>query len=209
MGRPAPTKNGYDFFAVSSLLQKAIRRGDIVYASRACNELLPKYANYAWNRLLIVSAEDCHGLITQEIIALYQAWKKATNETSSKKPGRIEGRIFFSKAIVLLAECKHSRDQDELILLVSNRMPDEVFEAALGRVEAVMDANESDFEIPEWVNDVHTAAGRRKGATLDDFIRDERAALSKPSPSVFGNFDHLVETWGWAEPVVKFGDDDA
>jgi hypothetical protein len=153
---------------------------------------------------MIVSAEDCHGVITAEIIALYQAWKKATNETSSKKPGRIEGRIFFSKAIVLLAECKHSRDQDELILLVSNRMPDDVFEAAMNAVEEVFEVNEADFDIPDYVHDVHTAQGRRRGATLEHFIQDEHEALSNKAPSVFGNFDEMVETWGYVEPKLTF-----
>lgn len=214
MGRPAPTKNGHDFFAVSSLLQKAIRRGDVEFAARACNELLPKYANYCWNRLMIISAEDCAGLVTQEVIALWTAWRKTTAETSSKKPGRVEGRIFFAKAIVLLAKCQHSRDQDNLILLVSNRMPDDVFREELTKVADVFRVDDGDFEIPEWVHDVHTAQGRRKGATLDDFIRDEEAALSNPAESIFQNFDEMVETWGYVTPKTKypkrgwFGDDE-
>jgi hypothetical protein len=67
------TKNGRDFYEVASLLQKSLRRGDIVLASRAANELLPRYANYFWNRLLVVSAEDCHDLVTGEVVALYDA----------------------------------------------------------------------------------------------------------------------------------------
>ena len=34
------TKNGRDFYEVASLLQKSLRRGDIVMCSRAVNELL-------------------------------------------------------------------------------------------------------------------------------------------------------------------------
>jgi len=203
------TRNKYDFFQVSSLLQKALRRGDVTLASKACIELLPKYANYCWNRLLIVSAEDCNYLVTQEVVALYQAWRKTTSETSSKKPGRMEGRIFFAKAIVLLAKCRHSRDQDELILLVANRIPKDVFEAAMGEVEEVFkvdDVTAADWEIPEWANDVHTREGRRQGATVDDFIRDEHDALENAS-TMFRNFHQMVDTWGYCEPDIDlFGD---
>jgi hypothetical protein len=52
------TKSGLDFFEVASLLQKSLRRGDITFASRAANELLPKYGQYVWGRLMTVSAED-------------------------------------------------------------------------------------------------------------------------------------------------------
>lgn len=204
MGRPAPTRNGYDFFVVSSLLQKSLRRGDVVLASRAVHELLPKYANYCWNRLLIVSAEDCAWFVTQEVVALYQAWRKTTGETSSKKPGRQEGRIFFAKAIVLLAKVKHSRDQDDLTLLVTNRIPDDVWEKHMREVAEVFSVDAQDFEVPEWVFDFHTAQGRRAGATLEDFIRDERAALYNPEHSIFQNHDEMVETWGYVDPDLSW-----
>lgn len=207
MGRPAPTRNGYDFFVVSSLLQKALRRGDIVLAAKACVELLPRYRNYAWNRLMVVSAEDCHDLVTHEIVALYEAWRKVGGDTTSKKPGKAEGWIYYAKAIVLLAKCQHSRDQDELIHLVVNRMPPEVFEAALAQVEQVFDVDDGDFEIPAYVYDKHTQQGRRMGKNNDDFLREEHDDLVNAPPSVFGNFDQMLETWGYVEPVVTFPDD--
>src|SRR3954470_3106395 len=117
------TKNGRDFYEVASLLQKSLRRGDIVMAARAVNELLPRYANYCWNRLMTVSAEDCADMVTGEIVALYDAWAKV-NESSRDNS---KGRVFFAKAIVILARCRHSRDADELNLLVADRLPDDEF----------------------------------------------------------------------------------
>ena len=94
------TKSGYDFYEVASLLQKSLRRGDITLAATAANELFPYYANYIWNRLLTVSAEDCADMVTTEVVALYDAWLKVNDRGKKDR-----GRIFFAKAIVLLAKC--------------------------------------------------------------------------------------------------------
>jgi replication-associated recombination protein RarA len=195
------TKNGHDFYVVASLLQKSLRRGDVVLASRAVNEMLPRYANYCWNRLLTVSAEDCAEMVTGEVLALYLAWSKVNDSTAD----RSKGRIFFAKAIVLLAKAHHSRDADELNILVSDRLPDEAFANAL--VEIVEDAatNGSEpLDIPEWVYDVHTREGKRRGMTKEDFLRDEHRAITDPL-SIFGNFDAMLERWGYEEPVLDFG----
>jgi hypothetical protein len=196
------TKNGYDFFAISSLLQKSLRRGDVILAARACNELLPKYGNYVWNRLLTVSAEDCAELVTGEVIALYLAWCKVSKDSNpNTKPAQRGHRIFFQKAIVLLAKSKHSRDADELGQLVSDRMPKRVFEKALAEAQAIPD--DESFEIPEWVYDMHTSRGKRAGGTRDQFLRAEHDALMARC-SIFCNFDEMVASWGYVEPDVKY-----
>ena len=59
------TQRGYDLPDVVSALQKAIRRGDVKLAGYMALELFPRYSEYCWRRLLTISAEDCHGLITQ------------------------------------------------------------------------------------------------------------------------------------------------
>ncbi len=197
------TKNGHDFYVVSSLLQKSLRRGDVVLAASACAELLPKYANYCWNRLLTVSAEDCHGLVTQEIVALYQAWKKVTGNSTSKKSGLPPGHVFFAKAIVLLAQCQHSRDADELLHLIVNRIPTDEFERGLHAVEEVLDADAGDFDIPEWVLDVHTREGRRAGKTRADFVREEHDALTNAS-TMFGNFDEMASSDSYVQPEFEW-----
>ena len=70
MAMTPKTKNGYNMYDMSSMLQKAIRRSDVPYASYAARELYFGFRPMMWNRLLTVSAEDCFGIITREIAAL-------------------------------------------------------------------------------------------------------------------------------------------
>ena len=67
MDRHLRTKRGYDLYEVASALQKAIRRNETAIAGYFALELLESgYHNYVWKKLLTISAEDCHGVITQE-----------------------------------------------------------------------------------------------------------------------------------------------
>ena len=67
------TKGGYDFFEVSSAMQKAIRRADVAVAGFFALELWESsFRDYVWKRLFTISAEDCYGIITKEIEALWQ-----------------------------------------------------------------------------------------------------------------------------------------
>jgi hypothetical protein len=69
------TKRGYEFGEVSSAMQKAIRRGDTRLAGYWALELWASgYGNYVWKRLLTVSAEDCWGILTQEVKALHDSY---------------------------------------------------------------------------------------------------------------------------------------
>ena len=79
------TQRGYDFYEVASALQKSIRRGDVEVAGYMALELFPKYAEYCWKRLLTVSAEDCYGVITKEITALYDAFHIVNKGKSGEK----------------------------------------------------------------------------------------------------------------------------
>ena len=68
------TKRGYSFPAVSSAMQKAIRRGDAKLAGYWALELWASgYGQYVWRRLLTVSAEDCWGILTHEVKALHDS----------------------------------------------------------------------------------------------------------------------------------------
>jgi hypothetical protein len=196
------TKNGRDLFEVSSLLQKSLRRGDVVLCARAVNELLPRYANYVWNRLMTVSAEDCADMVTGEIVALYDAWSKV-NEGSREKS---KGRIFFAKAVVILARCRHSRDADELNILISDRLPDDEFDRAIAECEPLVTEFDGAWtdDLPDYVYDVHTRRGRRRGRTKRDFLRDEHDALVDPT-SIFANFDEMLDADSYVEPRL-FGE---
>ena len=196
------TKNGHDFFAVSSMLQKAIRRGEVADAAWAVAELAPKYAAYVWRRLLVVSAEDCSSFVTGEVVALYDAWQVLHRHDSSQGH-----RIFLLKAILLMACAKHTRDSDELGLLVADRMTDEriergFLEAAVYLLDNPAD-DDDDRSIPDYVYDVHTRVGRRRGKTVEQFITEEHEMLSDPS-SIWRNWKEISESPVYVEPEVDF-----
>jgi replication-associated recombination protein RarA len=69
------TRKGHNFFDMASMLQKSIRRGDVKNAAYAAYELFGNYNRYLWKRLVVISAEDCYGLVTKEIVALMEAEK--------------------------------------------------------------------------------------------------------------------------------------
>lgn len=180
------TINGYDFFEVSSAMQKAIRRNDPAVAGFFALELWHSgYRNYVWKRLYTISAEDCYGLITSEIEALWQG-HELVNRTA-KEP---KGRIFVSKAVLLLCECRKSRDADHLQNLVYDRKDVDV-------ERWIDDVRQHPLPIPQYTYDVHTRKGKRMGRTKEEFFRDEYEALQ---PRERGLFDGLVPT-----PTTLFG----
>lgn len=179
------TVRGYRFPEVSSAMQKAIRRGDAKLAGYWALELWASgFGQYVWRRLLTVSAEDCWGILTQEIKALHDSYTEINRNTAGKKP---KGRIFISKAVILLSLAKKSRDADHLQNFVYDR------QAGLDP-ETLTDELEQAGEyipIPDYAYDCHTPEGRRRGATKADFFRAEQDALQ---PHLPGLFDDLIDS---------------
>ena len=172
------TRRGYDFYEMASMLQKSIRRGDYQKAGFAAYELIDQYRKYLWKRLLIISAEDCYGIITKEIVAL----KIADDEVGGKD------YIFVAKAICLLCEARKNRDA---CYFACNYMNSEnVLSMDEIREECPIEQCklEADF-IPDWVFDVHTLKGKMRGKTIEDMIRDEQEALKPKQLSMFDNAD--------------------
>jgi len=170
------TRSGHDFYEMSSLLQKSIRRGDYNGAGYAARELIDRYRKYLWKRLLVISAEDCYGIMTKEIIAL----KLADDELGKKD------YIFVAKAIMLLCQAKKNRDA---CYFACNYMSS----------ENTIDPEKIDAKplddcwidrIPDYVFDVHTLRGKRRGKTIEDMIREEQMALH---PKQIGLFD--ISDW--------------
>lgn len=183
------TVRGYEFGEVTSAMQKAIRRGDARLGGYWAIELFESgYFNYVWKRLLTISAEDCWGILTQEIAALHAAFREVNANPS--KDGKAKGRIFISKAVILLASAKKSRDADHLTNLVYD--PDQIGVDAetLAAEIAAARREPEDVEIPDYALDCHTARGRKAGKTKKDFFLNEHDAL-KPRQS--GLFDSDVE----------------
>jgi replication-associated recombination protein RarA len=170
------TVRGYQLSDVASALQKAIRRGDARLAGYFAIEMFEsKYTAYAWRRLLTISAEDCAGVVTKEIMALHDAW--ALIDKAQK--GR--GRVFLGKATILLCQHPKSRDADHLSILVYD--PKAVDDAVVERY--LKEARANPEPIPEYAYDCHTSKGKRAGKTKADFLLTEQDALRPRAPGLF------------------------
>ena len=177
------TQRGYDFYEVASALQKSIRRGDVKLAGYMALELFPKYAEYCWKRLLTISAEDCYGLVTQEIESLYNSFWVINR---GKKGEELKGRIFISKAVIILCTCKHSRDAD----LLSNFIYDKKALISDEQIEQLFrDVRREHMDVPEYVYDVHTRRGKMMGKTKQQFFLEEEKALANRQMSLFDIFN--------------------
>lgn len=173
------TQRNYDLYEVASALQKSIRRGDVKLAGFMALELFPRYSEYCWRRLLTISAEDCYGIVTQEIKALYDSFHVINK---GKKGNDLKGRIFISKAVILLCQVKHNRDAD----LLSNFVYDKKYDISDEEIERLFDEiRQEDVQMPEYVYDVHTRKGKRSGKTKQDFFREEEEALAYKQLSLF------------------------
>jgi len=69
------------------------------------------FGNCVWKRLLTISAEDCWGLLTAEIKALHESYMFVNKGVPARSA---RGRIFISKAAILLCAAKKNRDADHL-----------------------------------------------------------------------------------------------
>ena len=93
------TRTGKSFWETTSAMQNAIRKGDYEIAGYAMWELLPQYTPYLRKRLLVISAEDCFGVITKEILALTERGDEES----------------LTKALALLCSAKKNRDADYFV----------------------------------------------------------------------------------------------
>lgn len=178
------TVRGYDFYEVSSTLQKAIRRADTALAGYFAIEMFESgYHNYVWKRLFTISAEDCHGVISQEIDALFNGFNLVN--ANKKKGEKMKGRIFIAKAVMVLCWAKKNRDADHLTNYVyDKKMVEE------SRLEEYLNqARQENKAIPNYAEDCHTIAGKIAGKTKEQFFKDELAALNPREP---GLFDELI-----------------
>jgi replication-associated recombination protein RarA len=179
------TIRGYSFPAVSSAMQKAIRRGDAKLAGYWALELWASgFGQYVWRRLLTVSAEDCWGILTAETKALHDSYTEINQHVPKGKP---KGRIFISKAIILLCLAKKSRDADHLQNFVYDQ------QAGLDAATLTDELEQAGqyIPIPDYAYDCHTPQGRRMGKTKAEFFRQEQDALA---PFIPGLFDNLIDS---------------
>ena len=184
MAYDARTKNGYSMYEMSSMIQKAIRRCDIPHAAYAANELSVKYRAYLWRRLLTVSAEDCYGIMTKEIIALQQADETVN---AKNKPG-FTNDLFIAKAVILLCMARKNRDADYVacnFMWGDRPLTDEEYDQFVDYEEVERLKSVTRFDVPGYVFDRHTIKGRAKGKTTLDFFRDENDSLQPHQMNLF------------------------
>lgn len=178
------TQRGYNFSEVSSAMQKAIRRGDAHLAGYWALELWASgFGRYVWKRLLTISAEDCWGIITQEVKALHDSYLVVNEGVNSKQP---RGRIFISKAVILLSLAKKSRDADHLQNFAYDQKAG-LDEETLARE---LQTSGDYVPIPDYAYDCHTREGKKRGKTKADFFKAEQKALEPFQP---GLFDGLID----------------
>ena len=179
------TYSGYNLYDMSSMLQKAIRRGDVFHASFAAKEMHVKYREYLWRRLLTVSAEDCYGIMTKEIVALWEA-DQIINGNKCKS------WIFIAKAVTLLCMARKNRDADYVCLNFmcpdKELSPEEINEFG-------WDGLPASVTVPDWVYDCHTRKGKMMGKTKLEMVIEENAALQPHQLNLFddGDFGQMVE----------------
>ena len=80
-----------------------------------------RFKHYVWNRLLVISAEDCWGTVTQHIEALrreIKALEAADKLVNKGKDDRKATVLFVLKAAYLLATAYKNRDVDNFYCLV-------------------------------------------------------------------------------------------
>ena len=135
------------------------------------------YRDYVWKRLYTISAEDCFGIITKEIEALWQGHELVNKNATAPK-----GRIFVSKAVILLCECRKNRDADHLQNFIYDRRDVDI-------EKWIDDVRRYPIAIPVYTFDVHTRKGKKQGRTKEEFFREEFEALQ---PRLPGLFDDLL-----------------
>ena len=161
------TTNGYDLYEVASALQKTIRRNfpreAIFWGLELFNS---NFTNYAWERLLVISAEDIDDPNAMVVTkALYDTYVL----TAKKRPHR----IFLTKAILNLCRYAKNRNADHF-----QNLNDFV-------------SKEGKPQIPEFALDKHTKKGKMMGKTTLDFFRDEQEGLN---PRVESEIDSQAYT---------------
>ena len=191
------------------MIQKAIRRCDVPHAAYAAAELYPGYRKMLWSRLLTISAEDCYGIMTKEIVALMQA----DDRVNGKKTPEKSSLIFIAKAVLLLCMARKNRDADYIAcnyLWGNPELTDEEKLEFLDATEVLNHMeNEPIFRVPEYVFDVHTYKGKRRGKTRLDFFIEENEALQPKQMNLFdngsfGEFYERCKATGW-NPNPEYG----
>lgn len=187
------TRNGHNMYDMASMMQKSIRRCDIEKASYAAYELYGNFRDYMWRRLLVISAEDCYGIMTKEIVALYQA----DEFVNKNRKGYEKDAIFLGKAVYLLCMARKNRDACYVAcnFMIPDRImnPDDIPHLNLEEIKKFE-------ELPDWVYDIHTLKGKKMGKTDVEMTITEQKALT---PHQVGLFDDCSWKYSYEDDYYK------
>lgn len=158
-------------FLVAGLLERAIIGKDDIRAGYLANELMVRYREFLWKRLIMIAGNLNYQAITTEIVAL----KKADDMQTGSSP---KSSIFVAKAVtVLLKVVKYG-----YCGFYANDFP--------YPVTCLKDYDNRYMSIPDYVFDCHTHKGKQRGKTKKEFIIAEQSALT---PYKEGEYDQC----GW------------
>ena len=149
------TKNGCDFFEVSSAFQKAVRRGNEKEALYWGLEFFESnYHRYAWKRMLIMAAEDI-GLANPDLIVQVKALLDSSEWIQKHDQDKTPSVLHFILSILLCVRSPKSRIVDNALNFIFK-----------------IRQNGEHLEIPEYCLDKHTRRGKMMGRTWKDFHYD-------------------------------------
>ncbi len=148
------TKNGYDFFEVSSAFQKEIRRGDELKAMFWAVELYnSNYDQYLWKRIKIITSEDI-GLAEPQLIPIIRGLYENYMELKKLKDDKHKPeRLFLTQAVIMLCRAKKSRLIDWALIYYWN-------------------SHNEYKEIPDYAFDMHNIKGKTMGRGIEYFFNE-------------------------------------
>jgi len=159
------TKNNYLLQEVVSALQKDIRRGNEENALVWALEMFPKYSNYLWKRLSVISAEDIESPQACSVVNALREAFYFTNE-DKKKGEEYKHRVFITKAVLFLSREVKSREADNAQYYIDTL---------------------KNIPIPDYGLDCHTKRGKKSGATKRKFFEEEQKNLNPKGQDAYFN----------------------
>lgn len=180
------TKDGSNFFHVSSAFQKSIRRCDEHRALYYATELdLSGEIDYVWYRLFVMASEDigmADSYIPGRLKALHDIYLFLKAKNNKHKPERLP----FVNAVILMARAKKSRLVDNKLCLY-------------------YDLRDT-IPKPEYIDavfDMHTKEGRAKNRGNDHFYIHSAAIANYDPARVPDEFS--VRNYVWNQYRKKDG----
>jgi len=147
-------------------MQKCIRRGMEREAMEFACELIhtsKAFHSMVCNRLEVICHEDLDTLAAPHVLPFVFASLAASRERYSKNIG--EARLMIGNAIRMMCRSPKSRAGCHFAAAIGLRAQLEGFVP----------------EIPDWVNDQHTLAGKKLGRGLDHFRKEGAKLIPEPT----------------------------